>query len=132
MQQRVLRLDVHDLQTGTLVFDLERMNDFEDAEVIEDAEDAERRRWRTFDVKSVFRVRSGLSASSASFSFSSSRDETRSDPADTETEAKTGICSGGGRSCPNVTDKETVISFAKMAANAYTELPHTGDWKEVS
>jgi len=32
---------------------------------------------------------------------------------------------------PNITDKETVISFARMAANAYILEPHTGDWYDV-
>ncbi|KAI9824330.1 MAG: hypothetical protein M1819_000890 [Sarea resinae] len=32
---------------------------------------------------------------------------------------------------PNVTDKETVLSFAKMAANAYVQEPHTGEWEDV-
>ncbi|KAL8744394.1 MAG: hypothetical protein Q9190_003348 [Brigantiaea leucoxantha] len=32
---------------------------------------------------------------------------------------------------PNVTDKETVISLALMAANAYTEEPGTGEWEDV-
>lgn len=32
---------------------------------------------------------------------------------------------------PNVSDKETVLSFARMAANAYTFEPHTGDWQDV-
>ena len=33
---------------------------------------------------------------------------------------------------PNVTDKETVISLALMAANAYTEEPGTGEWEDVN
>ncbi|KAH8818998.1 Alpha/Beta hydrolase protein [Xylogone sp. PMI_703] len=33
---------------------------------------------------------------------------------------------------PNVTDKETVITFAQMAANAYVPEPGTGDWKDVN
>lgn len=32
---------------------------------------------------------------------------------------------------PNVTDRETVLSFARMAANAYVLEPHTGDWFDV-
>lgn len=32
---------------------------------------------------------------------------------------------------PNVTDKETVLSFARMASNAYILEPGTGDWKDV-
>jgi lipase ATG15 len=32
---------------------------------------------------------------------------------------------------PNVTDKETVLSFARMASNAYIMEPHTGEWKDV-
>ncbi|KAF2687125.1 alpha/beta-hydrolase [Lentithecium fluviatile CBS 122367] len=32
---------------------------------------------------------------------------------------------------PNVTDKETVLSFARMASNAYILEPHTGDWQNV-
>lgn len=32
---------------------------------------------------------------------------------------------------PNVTDKETVVSLALMAANAYIELRHTEDWEDV-
>jgi lipase ATG15 len=32
---------------------------------------------------------------------------------------------------PNVTDKETVLSFARMASNAYILEPHTGEWKDV-
>lgn len=32
---------------------------------------------------------------------------------------------------PNITDKETVLSFARMAANAYITLPHTGEWEDV-
>ncbi|KAK3703781.1 putative lipase atg15 [Vermiconidia calcicola] len=32
---------------------------------------------------------------------------------------------------PNHTDKETVITFAKMAANAYVEEPGTGEWQDV-
>lgn len=33
---------------------------------------------------------------------------------------------------PNVTDKETVLTFAKMTANDYIEQPGTGDWNEIS
>lgn len=32
---------------------------------------------------------------------------------------------------PNHTDKPTVLSLARMAANAYTEDPWTGDWVDV-
>lgn len=32
---------------------------------------------------------------------------------------------------PNVTDKETVLTFAKMASNAYIQEHNTGDWKDV-
>jgi lipase ATG15 len=32
---------------------------------------------------------------------------------------------------PNVTDKETVLSFARMASNAYILEPHTGEWVDV-
>jgi lipase ATG15 len=32
---------------------------------------------------------------------------------------------------PNVTDKETVLSFARMAANAYIMEPNTGEWVDV-
>lgn len=32
---------------------------------------------------------------------------------------------------PNVSDKETVLSFARMASNAYILEPHTGDWEDV-
>ncbi|OAL43576.1 autophagy related lipase Atg15 [Pyrenochaeta sp. DS3sAY3a] len=32
---------------------------------------------------------------------------------------------------PNVTDKETVLSFARMASNAYILEPNTGDWLDV-
>lgn len=132
LRPRVLRLDVNDLLDEKLQFDLARMSELEDADDVDGAGDAEQRRTRMFDVRSMFRVRSGPSASSSSFSFSSSRNETRSDTSGTETEAGTSNGGEGGRSFPNVTDKETVINFAKMAANAYTELPHTGDWKEVS
>ncbi|KAH8598295.1 Alpha/Beta hydrolase protein [Bisporella sp. PMI_857] len=33
---------------------------------------------------------------------------------------------------PDVTDRETVLTFAQMAANAYVEKPGTGDWKDVN
>lgn len=33
---------------------------------------------------------------------------------------------------PNISDKETVLSFARMAANAYMFEPGTGYWKDVS
>ena len=33
---------------------------------------------------------------------------------------------------PNVTDKETIISLSLMAANAYTQDPHTGEWEDIS
>ncbi|KAF2274076.1 alpha/beta-hydrolase [Westerdykella ornata] len=32
---------------------------------------------------------------------------------------------------PNVSDKETVLSFARMASNAYIMEPHTGEWTDV-
>lgn len=32
---------------------------------------------------------------------------------------------------PNVTDKETVLSLANMAANAYIKVPGTEDWEDV-
>lgn len=32
---------------------------------------------------------------------------------------------------PNVSDKETVLSFAHMASNAYILEPHTGEWQDV-
>lgn len=32
---------------------------------------------------------------------------------------------------PNVTDKETVLTFAKMTANDYIEVPGTEDWEDV-
>jgi lipase ATG15 len=32
---------------------------------------------------------------------------------------------------PNVTDRETVLSFARMASDAYILEPDTGDWKDV-
>ncbi|KAL8706312.1 MAG: hypothetical protein Q9201_000631 [Fulgogasparrea decipioides] len=33
---------------------------------------------------------------------------------------------------PNVTDKETVVNLALMAANAYDQNPGTGEWEDVS
>jgi lipase ATG15 len=33
---------------------------------------------------------------------------------------------------PNITDKETILTFAQMAANAYVDVPETGDWKDVN
>lgn len=33
---------------------------------------------------------------------------------------------------PNVTDKDTVVSFALMSSNAYVEIPGTGDWRDVA
>ncbi|KAJ4305385.1 putative lipase atg15 [Kalmusia sp. IMI 367209] len=32
---------------------------------------------------------------------------------------------------PNVSDKDTVLTFARMASNAYILEPHTGDWEDV-
>ena len=32
---------------------------------------------------------------------------------------------------PNVSDKETVLSFARMAANAYILEPNTEEWEDV-
>ncbi len=32
---------------------------------------------------------------------------------------------------PNVTDKETILSFAKMTLDAYTLEPFTGEWQDV-
>ncbi|KAG9651811.1 alpha/beta-hydrolase, partial [Aureobasidium melanogenum] len=32
---------------------------------------------------------------------------------------------------PNITDKQTILSFARMASNAYVLKPHTGDWIDV-
>ncbi|KAF2731839.1 autophagy related lipase Atg15 [Polyplosphaeria fusca] len=32
---------------------------------------------------------------------------------------------------PNITDKETVLSFARMASDAYILEPHTGEWEDV-
>jgi len=32
---------------------------------------------------------------------------------------------------PNVSDKDTILTFAQMAANAYVDKPDTGDWKDV-
>ena len=33
---------------------------------------------------------------------------------------------------PNITDKDTVISLANMAANAYVKVPGTEDWEDVN
>lgn len=33
---------------------------------------------------------------------------------------------------PDITDKETVLTLAKMTANDYIEEPGTGDWNEIS
>jgi lipase ATG15 len=33
---------------------------------------------------------------------------------------------------PDVTDPQTVLTFAQMAANAYVEKPDAGDWKDVN
>ncbi|EEA20973.1 putative lipase atg15 [Talaromyces marneffei ATCC 18224] len=33
---------------------------------------------------------------------------------------------------PNMTDKETVLTFAKMTANDYIEEPGSGDWNEIT
>lgn len=35
-------------------------------------------------------------------------------------------------SIPNITDRDTMIALANMAANAYVELPHTGNWINVT
>jgi lipase ATG15 len=32
---------------------------------------------------------------------------------------------------PNITDKETILAFARMAANAYIEVPGTEDWEDI-
>lgn len=32
---------------------------------------------------------------------------------------------------PNVTDKETILSLAKMTLDAYTQEPFTGEWQDV-
>ncbi|KAF1948010.1 autophagy related lipase Atg15 [Clathrospora elynae] len=32
---------------------------------------------------------------------------------------------------PNITDRETVLSFARMASNAYILEPNTGEWEDV-
>lgn len=32
---------------------------------------------------------------------------------------------------PNISDKETVLAFARMASNAYILVPRTGDWEDV-
>ncbi|TVY26389.1 putative lipase [Lachnellula hyalina] len=33
---------------------------------------------------------------------------------------------------PNITDPETILTFAQMAANAYVDVPDTGNWKDVN
>src|SRR6266536_1754807 len=33
---------------------------------------------------------------------------------------------------PNISDTDTILTFAQMAANAYVETPETGDWKDVN
>ncbi|KAH6715469.1 Alpha/Beta hydrolase protein [Leptodontidium sp. MPI-SDFR-AT-0119] len=33
---------------------------------------------------------------------------------------------------PDVTDMQTILTFAQMAANAYVDAPNTGDWKDVN
>jgi lipase ATG15 len=33
---------------------------------------------------------------------------------------------------PNITDKETVLTFARMAADAYIQVPYTEDWEDVN
>lgn len=33
---------------------------------------------------------------------------------------------------PNITDKDTIITLAQMAANAYVPEPETGEWKDVN
>jgi lipase ATG15 len=33
---------------------------------------------------------------------------------------------------PNITDKETVITFARMAADAYVRVPYTEDWEDIN
>lgn len=33
---------------------------------------------------------------------------------------------------PDVTDRDTVLTFAQMAANAYVDTPDQGDWKDVN
>ena len=33
---------------------------------------------------------------------------------------------------PNITDKETVVGLAIMAANSYAPLPHEGDWEDLN
>jgi len=33
---------------------------------------------------------------------------------------------------PDVTDRDTILTFAQMAANAYVPEPDTGDWKDVN
>lgn len=32
---------------------------------------------------------------------------------------------------PNVTDKETILTFARMTLDTYTREPFTGDWQDV-
>lgn len=32
---------------------------------------------------------------------------------------------------PNVTDKKTLLTLARVAGNAYVEVPHTGEWHDV-
>lgn len=34
-------------------------------------------------------------------------------------------------SIPNVTDRDVVLTLASMTSNAYTEVPHTGEWIDV-
>ena len=36
------------------------------------------------------------------------------------------------RVVPDIQDKETVLTLAKLAANAYVPTPHEGDWSEVN
>ena len=33
---------------------------------------------------------------------------------------------------PNMTDQDTILNLAIMAANAYVEEPHTGEWENVT
>jgi lipase ATG15 len=33
---------------------------------------------------------------------------------------------------PNITDRDTILTLAQMAANAYVDTPETGDWKDVN
>ena len=35
-------------------------------------------------------------------------------------------------SAPNITDKQTVLSLANMAANAYVKVPGTEDWENLN